>query len=147
MASSIARERCLIEVIMHGRTRIVEVIQIPETLDGPHQMEFSREFETCINLDRPAIVLDCSKVRQMDGSAIRVLLCCLEEAMKRNGDVRLAMVNPDAVVWLKSYGLDRVFELFSTINDALESFCWPGSIVRSYPDTDEAEKQVSDTAA
>ena len=129
---------------MHGRTRFVEVMQVPESLD---ELQFSREFESCINVDRPVIVLDCSKLRQMDRNAIRLLLRCLEEAMKRNGDVRLAAVNPDAVVALKSYGLDRIFEFFGTIHDALESFCWPGSVMRAHPEADEPEKQVSDTAA
>jgi anti-anti-sigma regulatory factor len=43
-----------------------------------------------MNNDRAYIVLDCSKVGVMDRSAIYLLLCCLEEAMKRNGDVKLA---------------------------------------------------------
>lgn len=132
---------------MHGRTRFVEVIQVPESPKEFRRGEFNREFECCVNVDRPAIVLDCSRLRRMDRSAIRLLLRCLEEAMKRNGDVRLAMVNPDAVISLKSYALDRVFEVFGTITDALESFCWPGSIVRSDPEENEQEKQVSDTAA
>ena len=35
------------------------------------------------------MVLDCSNVRQLDRAGIQVLLRCLEEAMKRNGDVKL----------------------------------------------------------
>ena len=138
-----------IEVIMHGRTRFVEVIQVPESLDEQQKADFCHEFDSCIQADRPAVVLDCSKLARMDTSAIHLMLCCLEEAMKRNGDVRLAAVSPDARVALKSYGLHHVFEMFGTINDALKSFCWPGSIVRTYSDSEaeEPEKQVSDNAA
>lgn len=137
----------LIEVIMHGRTRFVAVIQVPESLDERRKRDFCREFESCINVDRPLVVLDCSKVREMDQNATHLVLCCLEEAMKRNGDVKLAALDPDARAALRSYGLDHVFEMFGTINDALESFCRPGSILSTYPRTDEAGKHVSDNAA
>jgi anti-sigma B factor antagonist len=136
-----------IEVIMHGRTRFVAVIQVPESLDELEKRDFYREFESCSNLDRPAVVLDCSKLRQMDKNAIHLALHCLEEAMKRNGDVKLAALNPDARVVLKSYALDHVFEIFATINDALESFCRPGSVLCTYPEADEPRKQLSDNAA
>jgi anti-sigma B factor antagonist len=130
---------------MHGRTRFVEVIQVPESPDG--RQDFYREFEGCINVDRPAIVLDCSELRQMDKNDVCLLLGCLEEAMKRKGDVKLAALHSDARVELRSYGLDRIFELFGSIKDALESFGWPSSIVHTYPEAAESAKQLSDNAA
>jgi len=53
------------------------------------------------------------------------LLCCLEEAMKRNGDVKLAAI-PDGVrALLEHTGAGRVFEGFDTTAEALDSFCRP----------------------
>ena len=66
--------------------------------------------------NRPRIVLDCSKLRRIDCAGLRVLLRCLEEAMKRNGDVKLAAVSPAVAAILELTSADRLFEAF---NDAL----------------------------
>ena len=42
--------------------------------------------------------------------------------MKRNGDVRLAAVTPGAMAQLQHAGIDRLFEIFSTNDLALNSF-------------------------
>ncbi len=74
--------------------RMCEVVvkQVPETLNEKGGRLFFNELEGCINVERPSIVFDCSKVIQMDKAAIHLLLCCLEEAIKRNGDVKLAAI-------------------------------------------------------
>lgn len=74
------------------------------------------------NIVRPCIVIDCSKVGEMGGSAIHLLLCCLEEAMKRNGDIRLAAAPAEARAALKVAGVDRLFEIFDTNAEAIDSF-------------------------
>jgi len=103
-------------------TRAIAVKQMPEAMTLGQRKKFFVELEGCMNIDRPFIVLDCSKVIQMDGAANHVLLCCLEEAMKRNGDVRLAAVTPGAMAQLQHAGIDRLFEIFSTNDLALNSF-------------------------
>jgi anti-anti-sigma factor len=75
-----------------------------------------------MNADRPSIVLDCSNVRQMDRSVIHLLLCCLEEAIKRNGDVKLSSVPVAAKTILDLTGVNRLFEVFDTNAEALISF-------------------------
>jgi ABC-type transporter Mla MlaB component len=83
---------------------------------------FLGELKSYMNIVRPCIVIDCSKVGEMGGSAIHLLLCCLEEAMKRNGDIRLAAVSAGARVALKVAGVDRLFEIFDTTAEAVDSF-------------------------
>jgi anti-anti-sigma regulatory factor len=58
----------------------------------------------------------------LDRPAIQLLLCCLEEAIKRNGDVKLAAVPPGARSALKLTGVDRLFEMFDTNAEAVNSF-------------------------
>ncbi len=103
-------------------TRAVSIKQVPEKLDVKRGRLFFRELESCINVERPCIVLDCSRVREMDSYAVHLLLCCLEGAIKRNGDVRLAAVAPNSMLNLELAGLDRLFTMFETIEDAVESF-------------------------
>jgi len=75
-----------------------------------------------MNEDRPRLVLDCRRLQELDPPAIHFLLCCLEEAMKRNGDVKLALVAPGIRASLESIGADRIFEIFETLVDAVDSY-------------------------
>jgi anti-anti-sigma regulatory factor len=102
--------------------RPVSIKQLPEKLNLRRGRLFFRELETCINVERPCLVLECSRIREMDKYAVHLLLCCLEGAIKRNGDVRLAAVAPDAMLNLESAGLDRLFRIFETVDEAVESF-------------------------
>src|SRR5947209_4381830 len=102
--------------------RAVTVKYLPETLDGSHARTFCRELEMAMNVEKPAIVIDCSPVRRMDNAGIHVLLCCLEEALKRNGDVRLAGLSSDTHQKLAHARVDRLFRIFTTTDKAVESF-------------------------
>jgi anti-sigma B factor antagonist len=110
---------------MKESRRTISIRKIPAELDSAHQKAFYRELESCINVDRPFVVLDCSMLAQLDRRAIHLLLCCLEDAMKRNGDVRLAALQPAAQAVLKSTGLEAIFQVFDNLSDAVESFRTP----------------------
>ena len=86
---------------------------------------FFAELESRMNIGRPSIVLDCSRVRHMDRFAIHMLLCCLEEAMKRDGDVKLAAVSLSARETLELTRVDRLFEIYETESDAVNSYFRP----------------------
>ncbi len=102
--------------------RHVIVKQLPETLSGKPGKMFLREMNACVEVDRPRIVLDCSKVRRLDRSGVRLLLCCLEEALKRNGDVRLAALSPRSQIILEITGANRLFDIYDATADAVKSF-------------------------
>jgi anti-anti-sigma regulatory factor len=104
------------------RQRPVSVREIPPKMDAIQARKFLREIETCMSVDRPCIVLDCSRMREMSNPEIRLLLSCLEEAMKRNGDVRLAAVPFEARVVLERTAVDGLFKMFVTVPDAIDSF-------------------------
>lgn len=104
------------------RSRMVTVEQIPESLNADRERIFLRELQECMDVDRPRVVLDCSQLAQMDKPTIYLLLSCLEEAMKRNGEVRLAGVSPAAKTVLTSIGADRLFQVFASNADAISSF-------------------------
>jgi anti-anti-sigma regulatory factor len=68
------------------------------------------------------VVLDCSEIRQLDKPVIQLLLTCLEEAMKRNGDIKLAAMSREMRESLKQMGVSHLFEIFDTVVDAVISF-------------------------
>jgi anti-anti-sigma regulatory factor len=107
---------------MSLRARAVSLRQLPEALNTRQGQALFNDLETCMNMDRPCIVLDCSKVLQMDNSILHWLLCCLEEAMKRNGEVKLAGIPSGARALFGQSGVDRLFEIFETNEEAVNSF-------------------------
>lgn len=110
---------------MKDHKQSIAIRMLPEQLDASHQRALYHELEGCINVDRPAVVLDCSRLRQLDNGASYFLLCCLEEAIKRNGDVRLAALLPETSRAFRSTGLDHLFQTFDSIGEAVESFRLP----------------------
>jgi anti-anti-sigma factor len=110
---------------MRETRRTISVRKVPPQLDRDRQKAFYRELERYINIDRPNVVLDCSPLEKLDRPAIHLLLCCLEEAMKRNGDVRLAALQPGPQSVLHSTGLDLLFQVYPNTREAVESFRTP----------------------
>lgn len=102
--------------------RHVSVKQLPERLSIKQGRSFFREVEPHLQSDRPRVVLDCSRVRHLDSAGIHVLLRVLEEAMKRNGDVKLASIPPAAAAILELTRVGRLFEAFDNTADAVNSF-------------------------
>lgn len=102
--------------------RPVVVMQVPEQLNISQVPSFFQELEPLLETHRPRIVLDCSQVRCIDSAGIEMLLNCLEEAMKRDGDLKLADVSKEAQVILELMRVDRVFEMFVGCEEAVRSF-------------------------
>jgi anti-sigma B factor antagonist len=126
--------------------RAVTVKQLPEILNARHSSKFFDELESCVNVDRPLLVLDCAKVRQMDSSAVHLLLCCLEEAMKRNGDVKLASLPSGARSVLALSGIDRLFEVYDTNADAVKSFNMPAASQVAHTGPARSTHRVAESA-
>lgn len=102
--------------------RSVTVLQLPERFSLDAARNFAYEVERCIEVGRPYVVLDCATAGQLDKPRAGLLLYCLEEAMKRNGDVKLACISPAEQPVLRAANAHRLFEAFDTVEDALDSF-------------------------
>jgi len=100
----------------------VIVMELPEKLNHAEGNAFLAEMRPLLEIDRPRVVLDCSQVQHMDSAGIEILLHCMEEAMKRDGDVKLAAVSPATAAILELMRVDRVFEVFEATEAAAASF-------------------------
>lgn len=106
---------------MHA-SRPVIVMQVPQQLYQPDADSFRSELKTLLDAERPRIVLDCSEINDIDSKGVEMLLHCMDEAMKRDGDVKLAAVAPGSAVILELMKVDRLFEVFDTADEAVRSF-------------------------
>jgi anti-anti-sigma factor len=98
------------------------VKRLPERLNLKQARQFLQEVQPFLRADRPQVVFDLSQVKQMDAAGVDMLLQCVDAAMKRDGDVKLASVSPQAAVILELTRTDRLFEIYESSSDAARSF-------------------------
>lgn len=96
--------------------------QLPERVTLSQARKILLEVAPLLEGDRPCLVFDFTDVVQIDSAGIEMMLRCMEEAMKRNGDLKLAAISPQVAVILELTRVDRLFEIFENPSDAVESF-------------------------
>ena len=107
---------------MSIKKRAVRVHQMPTVVTESNKSNLLNVLQMYAENERPRFVLDCSRLWDVDSSAIGLLLDCLEEVMKYNGDLRLASLCPKAEEALRQAGVTRLFEVYSTTDSAVQSF-------------------------
>jgi anti-sigma B factor antagonist len=103
-------------------TRPVVVKHVPEKLGWKEARAFFHDVQPLLTMDRPQLVFDLSMVRQFDAAGVEMLLECMSEVMKRDGDLKLAALSPEATVIMELTRTDRLFEIYQTAADAVRSF-------------------------
>lgn len=107
---------------METNSRPVVVKRMPERLNARTAREFLRDVRPFLTTDRPQLVFDLAQVKQLDAAGVEMLLRCMSEAHKRDGDLKLAAVSPAAGVVLELTRTERLFEIYETSTDAVRSF-------------------------
>lgn len=83
---------------------------------------FLKEVQPFLNSDRPQVVFDMSQVQHIDAAGVDVLLACMRDAVKRDGDLKLAALSEPAAVVLELTRAGRLFEIYETSTAAVKSF-------------------------
>ncbi len=102
--------------------RRVVIEQLPEKLTEGKAQFFLHDLMPILLSNRTQLVLDGSRLTEIDSAGVGVLLRCLEEVLKGNGDVKLAALSHQATVVLELTRVYSLFEVFGTTADAVESF-------------------------
>lgn len=116
-------------------SRPVLVKRMPAVMNLKESRTFLRELQSILRSDRPQIVFDLSQVKRLDAAGVEMLLHCMSQAMRRDGDVKLAAVSRQAMVVLEMTRTERLFEIYATNTDAMRSFSafLPNTLRRKEP--------------
>lgn len=106
---------------MHTSGPVV-VMELPQQLNRAQVKIFLGELQPLLDAERPRLVLECSQVRHVDSAGTEMLLQSMQQAMKRDGDLKLAAVSPALGAFLELLRVDRLFEIFDTEKEAVQSF-------------------------
>lgn len=119
---------------MQSSSRPVVVKRMPERMSLKQARKFLQEVQPFLNSDRPQVVFDMSQVRHIDAAGVDVLLKCMRQVMKNDGDLKLAAPSPQAAVVLELTRTGRMFEIYESSTAAVKSFsCFlPNAIRNTY---------------
>jgi anti-sigma B factor antagonist len=98
------------------------VKRVPERMTARTARVFWADIQPFLGIDRPQLVFDFSAVIQLDAAGVEMLLRCVSEVHKRDGDLKLASVSENAAVVLELTRAERLFEIYDTPVDAVRSF-------------------------
>ena len=105
--------------------RPVVVKRVPEKMNGRRARKFYNAVRPILISDRPQIVFDMSKTRHVDSTGIAVLLRCVCQATKGDGDIKLAGVSSQIAVVLELTRIGQLFEMYENSIVATKSFSSP----------------------
>lgn len=120
---------------MENISRPVVVKRMPETMNLRQSRNFLKEVAPFLNSDRPQVVFDMSQVKHIDAAGVDILLQCMREAIKHDGDVKLASLSAQATMVLELTRTGRLFEIYETSTNAVKSFSsfLPNALKHFYP--------------
>lgn len=100
----------------------VVVKTLASRLDRDQVAAFRRGMQELLRMDQPRVVFDFGSVTHLDSSGIEFLLNCLSAIVKRDGELKLAALSPQAATVLEITRVGRFFEVFPTVEAAVRSF-------------------------
>ena len=101
---------------------IVVVFVKEERLDANNSEELKAELNHLFENGSKDVIVDLKDVRFIDSSGLGVLVSGFKNASTRQGSLKLSALQTQVKSMFELTRLQRVFDIFSTVDDALESF-------------------------
>jgi anti-anti-sigma regulatory factor len=98
------------------------VINLPESLGSKEAKKMVRELKTQITKEPPCVILDLSRVKQMDSAGLCGLLVCMQEIARYDCAVQLRAISPEAATLLGLVRMDRLSQKFPPLPALAPSF-------------------------
>lgn len=93
-----------------------------ERLDANNSEELKSELNRLFESGRKDLIVDLKEVRFIDSSGLGVLVSGFKNASTRQGTIKLSSLQTQVKSMFELTRLHRVFDIFPTIDDALESY-------------------------
>jgi anti-anti-sigma regulatory factor len=119
---------------MRSAGKPVVVKRMPKRFGRKEARNFYNDIQPLLNSDQPQIVFDMSETGHIDLAGANVLLQCLCEAMKCDGEVKLAGLTYSAAIVLELTRIGGLFEVYENSASAIRSFSGFHPNASLYPD-------------
>lgn len=98
------------------------VMKVRGRVDSETAPEFDNALSKLLMNNCNKIVLDLQNVEYFSSAGLRAMVKALKDAQKSGGDVRLASVPEPIEGILLTVGMNQMFKMFSTTEEALVGF-------------------------
>jgi len=93
------------------------LIRLPERFNRCEARTLAAELDRRLLNDQPCLIVDFSRVKQIDSAGLNMLLACMVKIAKQDGAVQLGEVSPEAATMLELTRMDSIFDLFPRISE------------------------------
>ncbi|MDP2797085.1 MAG: anti-sigma factor antagonist [Methanoregula sp.] len=114
----------------------IDVVCMSGRLDTNTAIEADAALRQMIASGGLQIVLNFKNLNYISSSGLRILIIAMREVKKKQGDLKLACLQPPVKEILHIAGFDRLFSLYETEEEAVKSF--------TYVAFDEKERRILD---
>jgi anti-sigma B factor antagonist len=98
------------------------MIKVPEVFGAKEARKLGRELKSKIASDEPCVVVDLSRVKNIDSAGLEGLLNCMEEVARKDGSLQVGAISPEAATVLELTRMDRLFQKFPALPVEAPSF-------------------------
>lgn len=109
-----------VEVEMNGEIAVVS-FSAQESLDASNSLAVKERLKEIVATYRQVIV-DGAALKFVDSSGLGVLLSALRQANSQGGEIKLARLQQPVRVVLELTRMHRIFEIYESLESAVESF-------------------------
>ena len=102
--------------------KVVVVFVKEERLDANNSEELKSELNRIFESGSKDLIVDLKEVRFIDSSGLGVLVSGFKNASTRQGTIKLSGLQTQVKSMFELTRLHRVFDIFPTVGDALESY-------------------------
>lgn len=110
----------MVNILEKGAVVLIEVKE--ERLDAHNSGNLKTQMLSLFEDGKHDLVIDLKDVRFVDSSGLGSLVSGFKNASARNGNLKLCGLQPQVKSMFELTRLHRVFEIFSTAEEALASF-------------------------
>jgi len=93
------------------------LIRLPEHFSRVAARALTKELDHHLITDQPCVIVDLSRVKQIDSYGLNMLLGVMTKVARHDGSVQLGEISPEAAIMLELTRMDRIFDMFPRISE------------------------------
>ena len=99
-------------------TQSAIMIKLPAAFGAKEASRLGQELKRRMSTETPHVVVDFSRVREMNLEGLEGLLDCMETVARNDGALQLGEMSPEAAIFLELTRMDRLFSKFPVFDAA-----------------------------
>jgi len=107
---------------IHTEINSVDVVELIEAIDLYSAPPIKKFLKSLLKSENKKILISLEKVTFIDSSGLGMLVNLFFDCQQRDIQIKLANVSAEAKNVLRQTKMERNFEIFDTVNEALASF-------------------------